>query len=425
MPSAARNTATTPTSDTSSGRAPAPRLPLVFLILAGLTALPSLSSLSSDVYLPALPDVAGTFRTTAVVVQLTLTSCLIGMALGQLVIGPLSDRLGRRRPLLVGMALYTVASVACALAPTAGTLIGLRFVQGAAGAAGIVIARAIIRDLYEGVKIAQVFSTLMLISGVAPVVAPLFGAQLLHVTDWRGIFAALAILGALMVATIGFGLPETLPATARHTRGLGLAQMRGLLADRVFTGCLLAAGGAFAAFFAYLAASPFVLQGLYGASPQTYALLFGLNAAGMVGMGQLNGRYLVRRFPVHAVVTAGLGLLLLASLVMLALATGMLGHPGLTLVCAVLFVLISSLGLLIGNANALAMNRTRHAAGSASALLGSTSFLIGALVSPLAGLTDSAVPMALIQTLAAAGALAGFALLARGPLAVKPRIPGA
>ncbi|MYW47581.1 multidrug effflux MFS transporter [Streptomyces sp. SID161] len=410
MSGPAQNTAAPATDSTS---ATAPGRPLIFLVLAALTALPSLSS---DVYLPALPDVASTFTTTAVVVQLTLTSCLIGMALGQLAVGPLSDRLGRRRPLLAGMTLYTAASVACALSPTAGMLVGLRFVQGAAGAAGIVIARAIIRDLYEGVKIAQVFSTLMLISGVAPVVAPLFGAQLLHVTDWRGIFAALAVLGLAVVAAIALGLPETLPSAARRARGMGLTQMRSLLADPVFTGCLVAAGGAFAAFFAYLAASPFVLENLYGASPQTYALLFGLNAAGMVATGQLNGRYLIRRFPVHAIVTAGLGLLLLASLVMLALATGLVGHPGLPAVCTVLFVLVSSLGLLIGNANALAMNRTAHAAGSASALLGSSGFLIGALVSPLAGLTGSAVPVALIQTLAAAAALTCFAALTRGHL---------
>ncbi|WP_323182853.1 hypothetical protein [Streptomyces sp. NBC_00347] len=156
------------------------------------------------------------------------------------------------------------------------------------------------------------------------------------------------------------GLPESLPAAARRVRGVGLGQIRELLADRVFTGCLIAASGAFAAFFAYLAASPLVLQDLYGATPQTYALLFGLNAAGMVAVGQLNGRYLVRRFPVHAIVTAGLGLLTVAGLGMPALASG----------------------LLIGNANALAMNRTRNAAGVASALLGATSFLIGALVSP-------------------------------------------
>lgn len=406
MSSPAQNTtATCDTSPESSSRRP-----VIFFILAALTALPSLSS---DVYLPALPDVAGTFTTTAIVVQLTLTSCLVGMALGQLAVGPLSDRLGRRRPLLTGMTLYTIASQACALAPTAGTLIGLRFVQGAAGAAGIVIARAIIRDLYQGVKIAQVFSTLMLISGVAPVVAPLFGAQLLHVTDWRGIFTTLAVLGLLLIAAIAAGLPETLPVAARRTHGIGLTQMRHLLTDRVFTGCLLAAAGAFAAFFAYLAASPFVLQDLYGATPQTYALLFGVNAAGMVGTGQLSGRVLVRRFPIHHIVTAGLALLFLAGLAMLILATGLLGQPNLAIVCVVLFVLISSLGLLIGNANALAMNRTSHAAGAASALLGSSGFLIGALVSPLAGITSSATPMALIQTLAAALALTAFAALTR------------
>ncbi|OQQ13151.1 Bcr/CflA family drug resistance efflux transporter [Streptomyces sp. M41(2017)] len=415
MSSPAQKTAA-PASDSMSSTASGRRLG--FLVLASLTALPSLSS---DVYLPALPDVAETFATTAVVVQFTLTSCLIGMALGQLAIGPLSDRLGRRRPLLAGMTLYTAASLACALAPTAGTLIGLRFVQGAAGAAGIVIARAIIRDLYEGVKIAQAFSTLMLISGVAPVIAPLFGSTLLHVTNWRGVFAALAVLGLAVVAVIALGLPETLPATSRRSRGVGLAQMRSLFADRVFTGCRIAADGAFAAFFAYLAASPFVLQNLYGASPQTYALLFGLNAAGMVATGQLNGRYLIRRFPLHTIITAGLGLLLLAGLGMLALATGLLGHPSLTIVCSVLFVLVSSLGLLIGNANALAMNRTAHAAGAASALLGSSSFLVGALVSPLAGLTNSAVPMALIQTLAAAAALTSYTVLTRSHLNPEPQ----
>ncbi|MFD4711834.1 multidrug effflux MFS transporter [Streptomyces sp. NPDC058430] len=391
---------------------------LIFLVLAGLTALPSLSS---DVYLPALPDVADTFRTTAVVVQLTLTSCLVGMALGQLVVGPLSDRLGRRRPLLTGMTLYTFASIACALAPRADLLIGLRFVQGAAGAAGVVIARAVVRDLYEGVEIAKVFSSLMLISGVAPVFAPLFGAQLLHVTNWRGVFVALAVLGLLLVLLVVRDLPESLEPSARRRRGVGLGDMGKLVQDPVFLGCLIAVSGAFAAFFSYLAASPFVLQDLYGASPQTYALLFGLNAIGMVGVGQLNGRLLVRKFPVHAIVTAGLALLSVASVVMLALAAGWIGTPNLTLICAVLFVLVSSLGLLIGNANALAMNRTKHAAGAASALLGASTFLIGALVSPLAGISDGATPMAVIQTVAAAAGLIGFIVLARGRLAGADR----
>ncbi|MGY0017506.1 MFS transporter [Streptomyces sp. cg35] len=278
----------------------------------------------------------------------------------------------------------------------------------------MVIARAVVRDLYEGVEIAKVFSSLMLISGVAPVIAPLFGAQLLHVTDWRGVFVALAVLGLLLVLLVVRSLPESLEPAARRRRGVGLGEMGKLLRDRIFVGCLIAASGAFAAFFAYLAASPFVLQDLYGASPQTYALLFGLNAVGMVGVGQLNGRLLVGKFPVHAIVTAGLALLTLAGVALLALATGRLGTPGLAPVCVVLFVLVSSLGLLIGNANALAMNRTKHAAGAASALLGASSFLIGALVSPLAGISAGATPMALIQTIAAAAALTGFTVLTRG-----------
>ncbi|MEU2158709.1 multidrug effflux MFS transporter, partial [Streptomyces sp. NPDC019396] len=257
---------------------------LVVLVLGGLTALPPLSM---DMYLPALPQVTGALDASAATVQLTLTACLAGMALGQLVVGPMSDRWGRRRPLLVGMAVYVAATAVCALAPGAELLIAFRLLQGLAGAAGIVIARAVVRDLYDGVAMARFFSSLMLVSGMAPIIAPLIGGQVLRVTDWRGVFYVLAGIGLLLTLLAARFLHETLPPERRHSGGVGqaLGTMRGLLADRVFAGYTLAGGLAFATLFAYISASPFVVQEIYGASPQTFSLLFGLNSLGLVAVG--------------------------------------------------------------------------------------------------------------------------------------------
>lgn len=206
---------------------------LVTLVLGGLTALPPLSM---DMYLPALPAVTDSLHAPASTVQLTLTACLTGMALGQVVVGPMSDRWGRRRPLLLGMAVYVLATAICVFAPSAGLLIAFRLIQGLAGAAGIVIARAVVRDMYDGVAMARFFSTLMLISGVAPVIAPVIGGQVLRLTDWRGIFAVLTVVGVLLTFVVWKWLDETLPPAERHTGGVGdaLRTMRGLLADRVF-----------------------------------------------------------------------------------------------------------------------------------------------------------------------------------------------
>ncbi len=228
---------------------------LVTMVLGGLTALPPLSM---DMYLPALPAVTDSLSAPAATIQLTLTACLAGMALGQLVVGPMSDRWGRRKPLLLGMVVYVVATAICALAPTAELLIGFRLLQGLAGAAGIVIARAVVRDLYDGVEMARFFSTLMLISGVAPIIAPLIGGQVMRFTDWRGIFVVLTGVGVLLTLVVWKWLHETLPPGSRHTGGVtdALRTMRGLLADRVFTGYMVTGGLAFAVLFAYIAASP-------------------------------------------------------------------------------------------------------------------------------------------------------------------------
>jgi len=382
---------------------------LVTLILGGLTATPPLSM---DMYLPSLPAVTRSLHAPAATVQLTLTACLLGMALGQLVVGPMSDRWGRRRPLLAGLAVYVVATALCAFAPTVELLVAFRLTQGLAGAAGIVIARAVVRDLYDGVAMARFFSTLMLIGGVAPIVAPLIGGQILRVTDWRGVFAVLTVVGLLLAVVVWIRLPETLPAADRHSGGVreALRSMRGLLADLPFSGFMLTGGFAFAALFAYVSASPFVIQEIYGASPQTFSLLFGVNSVGLVAVGQINGKVLVGRVSLEKAMGAGLAVVVAAATALLLMSTGVFGEVGLAPVATALFALMSAMGITLPNAQALALMRTQHAAGSASALLGTSSFLIGAVASPLVGIAGdhTAVPMAVVQLVAALVALACF-----------------
>ncbi|QEV17817.1 Bcr/CflA family multidrug efflux MFS transporter [Streptomyces alboniger] len=387
---------------------------LVTLVLGGLTAV---APLSMDMYLPALPQVTDALHAPAATVQLTLTACLTGMALGQLVVGPMSDKWGRRRPLLIGLLVFVLATATCAFAPTAELLIGFRLLQGLAGAAGIVIARAVVRDLYDGVEMARFFSTLMLISGVAPVVAPLIGGQVLRFTDWRGIFAVLTGVGIALTLLVWRFLPETLAPEKRHSGGTvaALRTMRSLLTDRVFTGYVIAGGFAFAALFAYISASSFVVQEIYGASPQTFSVLFGVNSVGLIIVGQINGKVLVGRVSLNKALASGLTIITVAALALLLMTSGVFGEVGLVPVAAGLFVLMSAMGLAMPNTQSLALTRAPHAAGSASALLGTSSFLIGALVSPLVGIAgeDTAVPMAVVQLVCALAALACFVGLCR------------
>ncbi|MFD5538159.1 multidrug effflux MFS transporter [Streptomyces sp. NPDC127079] len=410
-------TPTTPGAQDTAGPGPRGAAPpatrraglLLVLVLGGLTATPPLAM---DMYLPSLPEVTRSLHAPAATVQLTLTACLAGMALGQLAVGPMSDRWGRRRPLLAGLAVYLVATALCAVAPDVETLVAFRLAQGLAGAAGIVIARAVVRDLYDGDAMARFFSTLMLVSGAAPIVAPLIGGQILRVTDWRGVFVVLTVVGAALAALVWVKLPETLPPADRHAGGAaGAARaMRTLLADLPFTGYMLAGGFAFAALFAYISASPFVIQEIYGASPQTFSLLFGLNSVGLVIAGQVNGKLLVGRVGLDKVLGVGLVVTVLAATALLLMSTGALGPVGLAPVAVALFVLMSAMGVTLPNAQSLALLRTRHAAGSASALLGTTSFLVGAVASPLVGIAGerTAVPMAVVQLAGALVALACF-----------------
>ncbi|MFI5986131.1 Bcr/CflA family multidrug efflux MFS transporter [Streptomyces sp. NPDC051555] len=399
---------------------------LVTFILGGLTALPPLSM---DMYLPALPAVTNSLDSPAATVQLTLTACLIGMALGQLVIGPMSDKWGRRTPLLTGMVVYVLATAVCAFAPTVELLIGFRLVQGLAGAAAIVIARAAVRDLYDGVEMARFFSTLMLISGAAPIVAPLVGGQVLRFADWRGVFLVLTGVGVVLTALVWRGLGETLPPERRQTGGVGAAlqTMRGLLADRVFAGYTLAGGFAFAVLFSYISASPFVIQEIYGASAQEFSLLFGLNSVGLIIVGQINGKLLVGRVSLDKALSVGLAVITTASVALLVMSSGVFGKVGLLPVAAALFVLMSAMGLLLPNTNAQALMRTPHAAGSASALLGTSSFLVGGIASPLVGIAGehTAVPMAVVQLVCSLLSVACFLGMCRPWRQREPLAPAA
>ncbi|MFD7610139.1 MFS transporter, partial [Streptomyces sp. NPDC059828] len=251
----------------------------------------------------------------------------------------------------------------------------------------------------------------------APIIAPLIGGQVLRVTDWRGVFYVLAGVGLLLTLVAARFLRETLPPERRHGGGVGqaLGTMRGLLSDRVFTGYVLAGGLAFATLFAYISASPFVVQEIYGASPQTFSLLFGLNSLGLVAVGQINGKLLVGRVSLDKALGTGLAVIGLAALALLLMTSGVFGEVGLVPVAAGLFVLMSATGLVLPNTNALALMRTPHAAGSASALLGTSAFLVGAIASPLVGIAGetTAVPMAVVQLVCALGAMGCFLGLCR------------
>lgn len=390
------------------------------LILGGLTAF---GPLSIDMYLPAFPVMSENLGANQSQIQLTLTACVLGMAFGQVIAGPLSDRLGRRRPLMLGLVIYGIASELCAVAPSISALIGLRLVQGLGAAAGIVIARAVVRDLFSGVAMARFFSSLMLVTGLAPILAPVIGSVVLRFTTWHGVFTVLTAFGLVLLVAVAFALPETLPAERRASGNIAgvLGTFRGLLSDRLFVGYALSAGFSFAAMFSYISGSSFVLQNYYGMSPDTYSLVFGGNALGLVLLGQANG-FLVGRVRIRTLFRIGLGVGAVSGVALLAVAALDLG---LTALLIPMFVLIASIGMVMPNGTALALSGYAHAAGSASALLGVLQFGVGGIAAPLVGLTDtpSALPMAAVMCGLTLIAITLFALLTRPTPAAKAASP--
>ncbi|MEU4547821.1 multidrug effflux MFS transporter [Nonomuraea dietziae] len=385
------------------------------LLLLILGALSAIGPLSIDMYLPALPAITTEMLSAPAQVQLTLTACLIGVSVGQVLAGPLSDVHGRRIPLIVGVAGYALASLLCAFAPSVTALIVLRLAQGVMGGAALVIVRAVVRDLYDGAAIARIFATLMLVSGLAPILAPIAGAQLLSFTSWRGIFVALSLTGVVLLLAVLPGVRETLPAEDREGGGLRhtAATFWRLLRDRSFMACSLAAGLAFAGMFAYISGSPFVLQEVYGATPAQFSLVFGLNAFGLTVMAQVGGRLAGRVHPARLVLV-GLFVSLVGGALLVLAASMDLGLAG---VVAALFVIMCGAGLVLPGTGALALaGQPQQIAGSASALLGVLQFAFGAVAAPLVGLAGSgtAVPMAVVMLALIIGSLLVFVILGRG-----------
>lgn len=379
------------------------------IVVLGL--LSTFGPISLDLYLPALPQLADELGASASGAQLTITACLLGLALGQLVAGPLSDRLGRRRPLITGLVLYVLTSAACAFAPSVSVLVLLRLLQGLSGAAGLVIARAVARDLYSGRLLVTFFARLILISGLAPVLAPVLGGQLSRVMSWRGIFVVLAGFGVVLLLAGLFGLPETLEPQRRTVGGIRTT-MRGfrtLLQDRFFVGAALSSGLAAASMFAYIAGATFVLQRIYGLSPQGFSFVFGANSLGIVAMGLVAAR-LGRRWSPVRVLALGLALNLLGAT---ALAVTVLAHLGLPFVIGSLLVMVSAVGLVFPTSTALALADYPHQAGAASSLLGLGQYIAGAAVAPLVGIagTGTAVPLGVVALSASAGATLVFLTL--------------
>jgi len=366
-------------------------------ILLILGALSAFGPMAIDFYLPSFPALAHAFDTDVEHIQLSLSAYFAGLAIGQLLYGPLADRVGRRIPLLLGVSIFTLASLACAFVPNLEWLIGARFVQALGGCAGMVISRAVVRDLCDPIAAAKAFSQLMLVMGLAPILAPLCGGLLLDLAGWQSIFFCLTLFSALAGAAIALWLPETIPAGPRAPlRGAG-RQYLALFSDRSFLTYALTGGVAVAGMFSYIAGSPFVFIQLYGVPAEHYGWIFGSNAAGFILMAQVNARLLRYRGPgfwlrraVWVYFACG------ATLLAITLAKPAQLWP----LLIPLFGAIACLGFLLPNASACAMASQGRHAGSASALMGSLQFTVAACASALVGaLHDgSALPMALVIT---------------------------
>ncbi|KYG93766.1 multidrug effflux MFS transporter [Paenibacillus jamilae] len=378
-----------------------------------LGALSAFGPLSIDMYLPSLPTLADNLHTTTSLAQLSLTACLLGLAVGQIVAGPLSDVRGRRGPLVISLILYAAASLLCVFAPNIGMLIALRFIQGLTGSAGIVISRAVARDLYSGKELTRFFSLLMLVNGVAPIAAPVLGGVILNFVSWRGVFMVLCVVGVAMLIAVVLGLPETLPTNRRSSGGLKptLGTLGHLFADRRFMGYALSQALITGAMFAYIAGSPFVLQDIFGVSPQTYSIIFAVNGLGIVLFSQLTGR-LVGRFSERQLLLSGL---IIAAVAGISLLTVAFTGGQLFAVLVPLFFIVSCVGIVSTTTTSLAMQSQQRSAGSASAMLGLLPLLLGSIASPLVGLGSGTtpVPMAVVIAIAEIGALLSFVVLAK------------
>ena len=395
---------------------PAPassRAPLGLQLLLG--TLMALGPLSIDTYLPAFPAIAAGFGVESAAVQVTLATYFAGLALGQVVYGPLADRFGRRGPLLVGMTVYVLAAIGAAAAPSLAALAGWRFVQALGGCAGMVITRAVVRDRFAPREMARVFSQLMLVMGVAPIVAPLVGSALLGLAGWRGIFWALAAFAPATLAAQAWWLDESLPPSrrARHGPSHVVRTYVRIARDRRFLAAVFGAGLLWSTLFVYIGGVPFVYMDLHGVDASRFGVLFGINAAGLVAMSQLNARLLRTHAPA---VLLRIGALLVAAAAVVACAALISGVGGLPGIAVPLFAMLAGLGFVGGNASSAALAPFADAAGSASALMGTLQYGIGAVMGAVAAALFDGTGRGMAVTLAAA-ACAGAAIIVLGRVA--------
>ncbi|MEU6113195.1 multidrug effflux MFS transporter [Streptomyces sp. NPDC047117] len=383
-------------------------------LIAVLGALTGVAPLAIDMYVPGFPSMGESLHASSSAVQLTMTACLAGLVVGQVLVGPISDGLGRRRLLIWGGIGFTVLSLACAVAPNIEVLTAARFLQGVCGAAGMVLARAVLTDRFHGPDIPRYFALLSQILGVAPVAAPVVGGAILSVSTWRAVFVVLAVIGVILLLSVLAKVPESLPPERRHSGGIGgtFRAMGTLLGNRAFMGYVLVLGFSAAALFAYISGSSFVFENLYGVSATVYSLIFACNAIAMLIAGAVFGKLARRHVPLNTLLTAGVCLSVLGALAQVLLLATVGGTLAGTWIC--LFLTLGGVGMTFPATMSLGQTLGRAAPGAASALLGGLQFLFGAAASPLVGAfgEGSSAPMAVIMLSAlAAAALCLIALV--------------
>lgn len=383
-------------------------------LVATVVFLTAIAPLATDMYVPAFPRVAAELSATATQVQLTLTTFFVGMALGQLMGGPVSDQRGRRGPLLAAIVVMTAASVVCALTPTIGVLAGARLVQGFAGGWAMVIGRAVIIDLATGAQLVRVLNVIAAVGGIAPIVGPLLGAVILQLSHWRVSFWTVAALGVAMIVCVLVVVPETLPPERRHAGGLRTFVVAGreVLRNRRYVGYVLVSGSAMGAVFAYVATSAFVLQSMNGISPIGYSVDFAANAGGMTVASFVAAR-LAGRVATRTVIAVGQLAALAAGIGMLIGAVWFDTPLLVAIVC--FFVLMTAQGLIGPNGGALAAAEVPEHPGTGSALLGFVQWVAAGAIAPIAGLggEHTAVPMALLMIATIGVSMVGLFVLAR------------
>ena len=378
-----------------------------------LSALTAIGPLTIDLYLSAFPEIVSEMGTTESRVQLTLTATLAGLAIGQLVIGALSDAVGRRAPLLVALTVYVLASSAIVAVDGIAWLTVLRFVQGLSAAAGMVLSMAVVRDTFHGFQIGKVIARLMLVVGVAPILAPTLGAQFLRLGSWRLMFVALAVVGAILLVVVALRLEESLPVERRRTGGLGeaLRSYADLVRDWSFFGLALLAGFYMAAMFTYISASTFVLQGQFGLSAQTYAVLFGVGAVSVTAGSQINGALVGRVAPTTILTGAVAAGFVLSGALYAAAAAG----AGLGVLVTLIVLTLGTAGFVMPSVPAIALERNAHRAGSAAALVGALQFGVGAGIAPVTGLLGGTPSVTMAVVMFGVITVAGVLLLSLRP----------